>query len=76
MTVPWILTNGHIKKEKWEEGVSETIGHHSPEIGSFSTIHKWSGQQIKLDMKIIKFNAGERFNKIYRIIFWRLITGL
>lgn len=74
--MPWILTNGHIKKEKKGGGGIRNRGPPGPEIGSFSTIHKWSGQQIKLDIKIIKFNAGERFNKVYRIIFWRLITGL
>lgn len=59
MTLPWIWTDGHSKKEKREDEESETFGFHGAEIGRFSTIHKWRGQQIK----IIKFNADETFLK-------------
>lgn len=51
------------QKKHEERGESENFGHHDPKIGGFH-INKWSGQQIQLDIKTIKFNAGEIFNKI------------
>lgn len=63
-------------------GESEILGLCDPEIESFSTIHKWSGQQIKVNIKTIKFNADENFNKNLeehleillniRMVFWIL----